>query len=206
MLIPIVYRQSEIQNTTTPACSSWVLPSGLHLELVSGPNVKYSRSNASEACAACPRVPVSLKEQYGWWGKWRRRSWKVASCEPKSCPRAALEGLCQLCHRAMQHSMWHYYVQDGPGLWEAAAHWVSTTFFNRAFIITLTTLSRDAWTSKDERAPKTADFGRKLTGFLRSWMAIGMDLGFAPVMDKHIQKPKQTQVSVSYLSGWWPIN
>jgi len=30
-----------------------------------------------------------------------------------------------------------------------------------------------------ERAPRIADFGRRLTGLLRNWMAIGMDLGFA---------------------------
>jgi hypothetical protein len=31
--------------------------------------------------------------------------------------------------------------------------------------------------AKDERAPRITDFGRRLTGFLRSWVAIGMDLG-----------------------------
>jgi len=34
------------------------------------------------------------------------------------------------------------YVQDCPDLWEAAARWVSITFFNHALITTLTALSR----------------------------------------------------------------
>ena len=34
-------------------------------------------------------------------------------------------------------------VKLEPGLWETAARWVSTTFFNRALVTTLTALSRD---------------------------------------------------------------
>src|SRR5467141_1539982 len=81
---------------------------------------------------------MSLKEQYGWWGKWRRRSWR-SPLASSSSHRAALEGLCQLCHRAMRSGQHTQYVQ--AGFWEAATR-VSTTFLNRAFITTLTTLSR----------------------------------------------------------------
>jgi hypothetical protein len=47
-------------------------------------------------------------------------------------------------------------VQDSPGLWEAAARWVSTTFFNRAFITILNTLSRDGCFKRS----RIADFFR----------------------------------------------
>ena len=39
--------------------------------------------------------------------------------------------------------------------------------------------------AKDERARRKAGFGRRLTGFLRSWLLVCMDLGFA-IINAHV--------------------